>query len=78
MSALWSLGVIESLGHIGLGVKFNIHYSLVLVVLSDALVLRIYHVLIQKIKLEYFRRVTAVGYSCVFFGWIAILKFCAI
>ena len=30
-----------------------------------------YHVLIQKF--EYFRRVTAVGYSCVVFGWMTIL-----
>ncbi|KAF6149015.1 hypothetical protein GIB67_009634 [Kingdonia uniflora] len=73
MSALWSLGVVESLGHIELGVKFYIHYSLVLVVLSGALVLGIYYVLIQKFKLEYFRRVTAVEYLCVFFGWMTIL-----
>lgn len=32
-----------------------------------------YHVLIERFKLEYFRRVTAVGYSCVVFGWMTIL-----
>ncbi|XP_031478100.1 RHOMBOID-like protein 13 [Nymphaea colorata] len=73
MSALWSLGVIEKLGHIGLGVEFYLQYTLVLVVLSGVLVLLLYHVLIQKFKLEYFRRVTAVGYSCVVFGWMTIL-----
>nr|ACU17878.1 unknown [Glycine max] len=33
-----------------------------------------YHLLIQRFKLEYFRRVTAVGYSCVVFGWMTILS----
>lgn len=73
MSALWSLGVVEQLGHMGLGVQYYLHYTLVLVVLSGILVLGVYHVLIQKLKLEYFRRVTAVGYSCVVFGWMTIL-----
>ncbi|CAN4099544.1 unnamed protein product [Withania somnifera] len=62
MSALWSLGVVEQLGHIGLGVQYYLHYTLVLVVLSGMLVVGMYHILIQKFKLEYFRRVTAVGY----------------
>lgn len=73
ISALWSLGVVEQLGHIGLGVKYYLHYSLVLVVLSGLLVLGMYHVLILRFKIEYFRRVTAVGYSCVVFGWMTIL-----
>ncbi|KAG5226402.1 rhomboid protein [Salix suchowensis] len=61
MSALWSLGVVEQLGHIGLGVTYYLHYTLVLIVLSGALVLGMYHILIRRFKLEYFRRVTAVG-----------------
>nr|AIY60768.1 rhomboid protein Cabca_RBL13 [Cabomba caroliniana] len=73
MSALWSLGVIEKLRHIGLGMEFYLHYTLVLVVLSGILVLLLYHILVQRFKLEYFRRVTAVGYSCVVFGWMTIL-----
>ncbi|KAE9452834.1 hypothetical protein C3L33_15274, partial [Rhododendron williamsianum] len=73
ISALWSLGVVEQLGHMGLGTEFYLHYSLVLVVVSGVLVLGAYHALIQKFKLEYFRRVTAVGYSCVVFGWMTIL-----
>ncbi|PPD87292.1 hypothetical protein GOBAR_DD15777 [Gossypium barbadense] len=36
--------------------------------------LGIYHILIQRFKIEYFRRVTAVGYSCVVFGWMTILS----
>lgn len=74
MSALWSLGVVEQLGHIGLGVEYYLHYTLVLVILSGFLVLGMYHVLIQRFKIEYFRRVTAVGYSCVVFGWMTILS----
>lgn len=73
MSALWSLGVVESLGHMGLGVQFYLQYTLVLVVLSGLLVIGTYHVLIQRFKIDYFRRVTAVGYSCVVFGWMTIL-----
>uniref|UniRef100_A0A0D6R0D8 Peptidase S54 rhomboid domain-containing protein n=1 Tax=Araucaria cunninghamii TaxID=56994 RepID=A0A0D6R0D8_ARACU len=73
MSALWSLGIVESLGHMGLGVQFYLQYTLVLVVLSGLLVIGIYHVLIQRFKIDYFRRVTAVGYSCVVFGWMTIL-----
>lgn len=74
MSALWSLGAVEQLGHLGLGVRYYLHYSLVLVVLSGLLVLGSYHILINRFKIEYFRRVTAVGYSCVVFGWMTILS----
>ncbi|ESW03934.1 hypothetical protein PHAVU_011G053600 [Phaseolus vulgaris] len=74
MSALWSLGVIEQLGHLGLGVEYYLQYTLVLVIVSGVLVLAMYHMLIQRFKLEYFRRVTAVGYSCVVFGWMTILS----
>ncbi|KAM0004358.1 putative rhomboid protease [Helianthus debilis subsp. tardiflorus] len=74
MSALWSLGVVEQLGHMGLGVGYYLHYSIVLVICSGLLVLVCYHVLINRFKIEYFRRVTAVGYSCVVFGWMTILS----
>lgn len=74
MSALWSLGVVEQLGHMGLGIQFYLHYTLVLIVLSGVLVIGFYHVLIHRLKLEHFRRVTAVGYSCVVFGWMTILS----
>jgi membrane associated rhomboid family serine protease len=73
MSALWSLGAVEQLGHLGLGVEYYLHYTVVLVVLSGLLVLGVYHLMIQRFKVEYFRRVTAVGYSCVVFGWMTIL-----
>ncbi|KAG2720845.1 hypothetical protein I3843_02G043200 [Carya illinoinensis] len=74
MSALWSLGIVEQLGNIGLGVVYYLHYTLVLVVLSGVLVFGMYHTLIIRFKLEHFRRVTAVGYSCVVFGWMTILS----
>ncbi|EOY04835.1 RHOMBOID-like protein 13 isoform 1 [Theobroma cacao] len=74
MSALWSLGIVEQLGHLGLGVAYYLQYTLVLVVLSGLVVLGMYHFLIQRFKIEYFRRVTAVGYSCVVFGWMTILS----
>ncbi|GAB2220057.1 hypothetical protein Droror1_Dr00007700 [Drosera rotundifolia] len=74
MTALWSLGIVEQLGDIGLGIKYYVHYTLVLVVLSGVLVLVAYHVLIRRFKIEYFRRVTAVGYSCVVFGWMTVLS----
>lgn len=74
MSALWSLGAVEQLDHVGLGVEYYLQYTLVLVVVSGVLVLAMYHLLIQRFKVEYFRRVTAVGYSCVVFGWMTILS----
>lgn len=74
MSALWSLGSVEQLSEFGLGFSYYLHYSLVLIVLSGLLVLGSYHVLINRFKFEYFRRVTAVGYSCVVFGWMTILS----
>lgn len=73
MSALWSIGVVEQLGDMGLGIEFYLQYTLVLLVLSGLLVLGAYHVLVQKFKLDYFKKVTAVGYSCVVFGWMTIL-----
>lgn len=73
MSALWSLGAVEKLGHAGMGVQYYLHYTIVMVVLSGALVIASYHVLVQRFKIEYFRRVTAVGYSCVVFGWMTVL-----
>jgi membrane associated rhomboid family serine protease len=50
-----------------------LHYTFVLVVLLGLLVLGFYHMMIQRFKVEYFRRVTTVGYSCVVFGWMTIL-----
>ncbi|XP_024402289.1 RHOMBOID-like protein 13 [Physcomitrium patens] len=73
MSALWSLGVVESFNDYNLGTAYYIQYTTILVLLSGLMVLGMYHVLITRAKLEYYRRVTAVGYSCVVFGWMTIL-----
>ncbi|KAK8939986.1 hypothetical protein KSP40_PGU018936 [Platanthera guangdongensis] len=56
MSALWSLGVVEQLGGVGLGIEFYLQYTLVLLILSGLLVLGVYHVLVQRFKLDYFRK----------------------
>ncbi|CAI7786933.1 unnamed protein product [Closterium sp. NIES-54] len=48
--------------------------SFLMLVLSGLLGLAMYHVLIHRWRLEYFRRVTAVGYSCVVFGWMTVLS----
>ncbi|EPS71204.1 rhomboid protein, partial [Genlisea aurea] len=74
MTALWSLGAVEQLKAIGLGMEYYLHYTLLLVILPGLLVLGMYHILVHKYKLEHFRRVIAVGYSCVVFGWMTILS----
>lgn len=73
MSALWSLGVVESAKDYNLGTSYYLQYSIILVLLSGLMVLGMYHVLVTRFKIEYYRRVTAVGYSCVVFGWMTIL-----
>jgi membrane associated rhomboid family serine protease len=73
MSSLWSLGIIETLANLGLGIRYYLHNTLVLLLLSSLLVLGLYHILIHQFKLDYYKQVTAVGYSCVVFGWMTIL-----
>eukprot|EP00897_Mesotaenium_endlicherianum_P010080 jgi/Mesen1/90/ME1113581C07629 len=55
------------------GSGFYVRYTLVLVAASGAIALALYHALIHRFRLEHYRRVTAVGYSCVVFGWMTIL-----
>ncbi|BBN16869.1 hypothetical protein Mp_7g09990 [Marchantia polymorpha subsp. ruderalis] len=74
MSSLWSLGVIEALPQLGLGIRYYLHYTLVLLTASSLVVLGFYHILIHRFKFDFYRRVTAVGYSCVVFGWMTILS----
>lgn len=74
LSALWSLGVVESIQEYHLGVEYYIQYSIILLLFSGVLVLGMYHVLITRFNLEFFRRMTAVGYSCVVFGWMTVLS----
>lgn len=74
MSALWSLGIIENPVHAQLGVRQYLKYTVLLVFLSGALVLGMYHVLSHRFRMERYKRVTAVGYSCVVFGLMTILS----
>eukprot|EP00884_Botryococcus_braunii_P006607 jgi/Botrbrau1/15948/Bobra.0260s0009.1 len=51
-----------------------LHTSLVLMVFSGLMCLAIYHVVIYGLNLELYSRVNMVGYSCVIFGWMAVLS----
>ncbi|KAF2567363.1 hypothetical protein F2Q70_00026552 [Brassica cretica] len=59
ISTLWSLGVVLEL-------RITFITTIVLVVFSGVLVIGIYHLLIGRFEIEYFRRVTAV--LCSLFG----------
>ncbi|WJX51645.1 hypothetical protein P8452_37822 [Trifolium repens] len=65
MSALWSLGVVEQLDHLGLGVEYYLQYTLVLIVVSGVLVLAMYHLLIQRFKASFIGHLSGivVGYA---------------
>eukprot|EP00850_Spirogloea_muscicola_P005096 SM000023S07552 [mRNA] locus=s23:128743:130625:+ [translate_table: standard] len=73
MSALWSIGTVEALGNLGLGIKYYLKQTLLLLLLSGPLVIAMYHLLIHRFRLDHYRRVVAVGYSCVVFGWMTVL-----
>ena len=75
MSSLWSLGVVEQMrgrGE-GWGSGWYVRYTLVMLVGTMALVILSYHVLV-RMGHERYERVTAVGYSCVVFGWMTVLS----
>lgn len=69
MSALWGLGGAEA----ALGPVAYLRNTLLLLLLSGLLALAMYHVLIVRFRLDHFKRVTAVGYSGVVFGWMTVL-----
>lgn len=73
MSALWSLRVVEKLEDEHMGSVYYLEYTVVLIITSGLLMLAMYHVLIFSFRLEYYKRVTAIGYSAVIFGWMTIL-----
>ena len=73
MSTVWSLSVVESTVDYHLGTAYYLRYSIILVFLSELMVLGMYHVFVTWFKIEYYRRVTTVGYSCIVFGWMTIL-----
>lgn len=75
MSTLWSLGVVEQMrgrGE-GWGSGWYVRYTLVMLVGTMACVILAYHVLV-RMGHERYERVTAVGYSCVVFGWMTVLS----
>ena len=75
MSSLWSLGVVEQMrgrGE-GWGSGWYVRYTLVMLVCTMALVILSHHVLV-RMGHERYERVTAVGYSCVVFGWMTVLS----
>ena len=73
--SFWSLGVVEQMrgrGE-GWGSGWYVRYTLVMLVGTMALVILSYHVLV-RMGHERYERVTAVGYSCVVFGWMTVLS----
>ena len=78
MSSLWSLGAVEQMGARGIagpwGTGWYIRYTLVMLVGTMALVIGAYHALLRWARQERYEHVTAVGYSCVVFGWMTVLS----
>lgn len=78
MSSLWSLGAVEQMGARGIagpwGTGWYIRYTLVMLVGTMALVMGTYHALLRWARQERYEHVTAVGYSCVVFGWMTVLS----
>lgn len=78
MSSLWSLGAVEQMGGGEGGGPWGsgwyVRYTLVMLVGTSALVVGCYHVLLRWFRQERYEHVTAVGYSCVVFGWMTVLS----
>ncbi|KAL3146062.1 hypothetical protein ABBQ38_015413 [Trebouxia sp. C0009 RCD-2024] len=71
MTSLWSLGGYEQGGK---NSSLVLQQSLWLLVGAGLICLAIYHGLIHILHKEQYRNVTAVGYSAVIFGWMALLS----
>ncbi|EFN58079.1 hypothetical protein CHLNCDRAFT_142374 [Chlorella variabilis] len=69
LSALWSIGLVERT----LGTLHYLQHTALLFLLSPAICILIYHLLIVVGQREQYREVTAVGYSCVLFGWMSLM-----
>eukprot|EP00898_Chlorokybus_atmophyticus_P001440 jgi/Chlat1/2297/Chrsp17S02798 len=72
MSSLWTLAPASEASP-ALGTRKYVLHSCQLLLLASALVLVIYYALIRYAGVERYRHVTAVGYSHVVFGWMAIV-----
>ncbi|KAL4442121.1 hypothetical protein ABPG77_011382 [Micractinium sp. CCAP 211/92] len=71
LSALWSIGLVERSP--ALGTLYYLQQTTLLFLLSPAFCVLLYHLLIVVARREQYRDVTAVGYSCVLFGWMTLL-----
>ena len=71
LSALWSVGLVETAP--GLGVGYYAGRTALLFLLSPLLCMGMYFLAVRVAGREEYRHVTAVGYSCVLFGWMALL-----
>jgi membrane associated rhomboid family serine protease len=69
LSALWSVGIAEQI----LGTMYYLKITAALFLLSPVICLALYHVAIQYTGREQYRTTTAVGYSCVLFGWMTVM-----
>lgn len=71
ISALWSLGIVEQTE--SLGTLYYLKQTFFLFILSPIICLTLHYAAIVLLHKEEYRNVTAVGYSCVLFGWMAFL-----
>ncbi|KAG7672646.1 putative RHOMBOID-like protein 13 [Nannochloris sp. 'desiccata'] len=69
LSALWSVGIAEQV----LGPLYYLKITALLFLLSPVICLGLYHGAIKFTGKEHYRTTTAVGYSCVLFGWMTVL-----
>ncbi len=69
LSALWSIGIAEQM----LGTLYYLKITALLFLLSPVICLALYHGAIKFTGREQYRTTTAVGYSCVLFGWMTVL-----
>eukprot|EP00887_Chlorella_sp_A99_P003370 scaffold26.g3370.t1 len=68
VSALWSVGAVEHAA----GTLYYLQQSALLILLCPLICMTLYHAMIRVGREEY-HHVVAVGYSCVIFGWMALL-----
>ncbi|PRW56550.1 rhomboid 2 [Chlorella sorokiniana] len=72
LSALWSIGIVERTQE--LGTLYYLKTTALLFLLSPAMTLLLYHLLIHMAHKPEYAHTSAVGYSCVLFGWMALLS----
>ncbi len=68
MASLWGYGHMEA----AVGQFEYIKLTFLLIVLSFIIQLIVYRLLIQFGRMEQYRHINAIGYSCVVFGWMSL------